>query len=72
MLQILQGIVYIHSKGLALNQLNPYHILHVNPGNNTAVKIIDFDEMGKDNPIEDMEKFLGNNKREFAAFIAPE
>ena len=46
--------------------------MHANPGSNTTVKIIDFDEMGHENPIDEMEKFLGPNKREFASYIAPE
>lgn len=71
-MQILQAVIYIHSKGLALNRLNPFDIVHVNPGQNTAVKIIDFDEMGYDKPILEMESFLGDQKKDLASYIAPE
>lgn len=54
--QILQAVVYIHSKGVAHNQLFPVNILHVNP-NSPEIKIIDLDESGNQ-PIKDLDKFL--------------
>lgn len=52
--------------------LNPMSILHVNPGHSSAIKVIDFDWMGADQPIADMDKFLGDNKRDNVGYIAPE
>jgi len=70
----LEGVRYIHGKGLGHNQLNPFSIHHINPGPMPQIKIIDFDQIGggKNFYIKDVEKFLGAEKRENALYIAPE
>jgi hypothetical protein len=62
--------VYLHSKGIGHNQINPLHIHHVNPGHTSAIKIMDFDAMGADKPLADLESFLGENKRDSAVYVA--
>ena len=56
--QIFEATAYIHSKGLAHNQLFPINILHQNPGS-LEVKVIDLDEAGNE-PVKDMVSFLRN------------
>lgn len=67
--QILEATVYIHSKGLAHNQLFPINILHVAPGS-LEVKVIDLDE-ASNQPIKDMNVFLRHGDYR-GCYIAPE
>lgn len=71
-LQILEAIVYIHNKGVALNKLNHQSILHILPGVQTPIKLIDFDSMGVEKGTHDIERVLGENKREAACYLSPE
>lgn len=64
--------MYLHSKGVAFNLLNPANILHLVHGPGSAVKIIDFDYMGANQIVHDMDKHLGTEKRDNACYIAPE
>ena len=67
--QILLAVQYIHSKGVAHNQLYPVNILHVNP-NAPIIKVIDLDEAGSA-PFKDMNKFMrGGDYR--GCYVAPE
>lgn len=67
--QILQGVAYIHSKGVAHNQLFPINILHVAPYK-PELKIIDLDEVGNQ-PVKDLDKFLRYGDYR-GCYIAPE
>jgi len=57
---------------VAINHLNPQNIIHINPGKESSVKLIDFEAMGADLQIGDLDAFLGEAKRELACYCAPE
>ena len=67
--QILQAVAYIHTRGIAHNQLFPINVLHCNP-NQPEIKLIDFDESGNQ-PVRDLDKYLRYGDYR-GCYIAPE
>jgi calcium-dependent protein kinase len=66
-------VVYLHTKGVALNQLNPSSILHITPTLSSAIKLTEFDMLGGQDAVpHDLEKYLGDNKVLNACYAAPE
>ena len=67
--QVLEAVAYIHSKGVAHNQLYPVNVLHVNKGE-PRLKVIDLDEVGNQ-PQKDLDKFMRYGDYR-GCYVAPE